>query len=487
MGQGRDTAMTGGMRDRQPPGTDVHCNHRTQESRAADDDRAIRHGIGEWSILNDYGNNRPIFIDLFAGAGGLSEGLEQAGFQPLFASEIMPAYAKTYARNHPHVQVCVSDIRKVDPAGVRTGLGIRTGELDLVAGGPPCQGFSINAPTRSDADPRNHLFLEYLRFVDEFKPKAVLIENVPGLVSFGKGKTLHAILDALAQLGYGAGVHILGAPYYCVPQTRWRTIILGLRGHAIPEAAWPEPACQAPAHANFATMFDGKPIVKLPSPEAPTHFTTLREAIGDLPPLANGERGNAVKEYASEPTCDYQANMRTGSTGVMNHEAPRLSQTNLDRLEHIKQGGNWTDIPFDLLPEGMKTARRSDHTKRYGRPEWDGLASTILTKCDPHWGAFFHPDQDRTFTVREAARIQSFPDRYVFLGSQAEQYAQVGNAVPPMLAQAVGRSLLETLKNHHQGPPSAGSPAALKGKEHAPTPVQQEDHHRDHPMMKTGE
>lgn len=410
----------------------------------------------ERGVLNNQGDRRPVCVDLFAGAGGLSEGHEQAGFRPLFASEIMPAYAETYARNHPRVQVCVSDIRKVDPASVRTGLGIRTGELDLVAGGPPCQGFSINAPTRSDADPRNRLFLEYLRFVDEFRPKAVLIENVPGLVSFGKGRTLHAILDALAQLGYGAGVHILGAPYYGVPQTRWRTIILGLRGHAIPQEAWPEPVCRAPAHANFATMFDGKPIVKLPSPEAPAHFTTLREAIGDLPPLANGEHGNPVKEYASEPSCDYQARMRLGSTGVTNHEAPRLSRINLDRIKHIGQGGNWTDIPPDLLPEGMKTARRSDHTKRYGRPEWDGLASTILTKCDPHWGAFFHPDQDRTFTVREAARIQSFPDRYVFLGSQAEQYAEVGNAVPPMLAQVVGRSLLGTLKNQHREPSSAG-------------------------------
>ena len=138
--------------------------------------------------------------------------------------------------------------------------------------------------------------------------------------------------------------------------------------------------------------------------------------------------------------------MRVGSVGVMNHEAPRLSQINLDRLKYIKQGGNWTDIPFDLLPKGMKAARRSDHTKRYGRPRWDELASTVLTKCDPHWGAFFHPEQDRTLTVREAARIQSFPDHYVFLGSQAEQYAEVGNAVPPMLACAVGRSLRAVLE-----------------------------------------
>lgn len=169
-----------------------------------------------------------ISIDLFAGAGGLSEGLEEAGFHTLFASEIVPQYAETYARNHPSAKVCVEDIRKTDPERVRRELGLEKGQLDLVAGGPPCQGFSINAPVRSNEDPRNHLFREYLRYVDAFQPRAILIENVPGLVSFEHGGTLHAILDALADLGYGADVHILGAPYYGVPQMRWRTIILGL-------------------------------------------------------------------------------------------------------------------------------------------------------------------------------------------------------------------------------------------------------------------
>lgn len=385
-------------------------------------------------------------LDLFAGAGGLSEGLEEAGFHSLFASEIVDRYAETYKRNHPNAEVCIDDIRAVDPASVRKGLGLSIGELDLLAGGPPCQGFSINAPVRSGKDPRNHLFREYLRFVDEFKPRAVLIENVPGLVSFEKGATLHAILDSLADLGYGADVHILGAPYYGVPQMRWRTIIMGLRGAVIPQSAWPDPVRHAPIRANFTTTFDGRQIVKRPSPETSAPFTTLREAIGDLPALENGERGEAIKPYACEAQCDYQKLLRTGSPGVMNHEAPRLSKVNLERLTYIKPGGNWTDIPVDLLPKGMQKARRSDHTKRYGRPRWDDLASTVLTKCDPHWGAFFHPDQDRAFTVREAARIQSFPDHYVFIGSQAEQYAEVGNAVPPMLASAVGKSLRSVLE-----------------------------------------
>ena len=118
-------------------------------------------------------------------------------------------------------------------------------------------------------------------------------------------------------------------------------------------------------------------------------------------------------------------------------------------MKYIKPGGNWTDIPDDMLPKGMQLARKSDHTKRYGRVKPDGLASTILTKCDPHWGAFFHYEQERSFTVREAARIQSFPDHYIFIGSQAEQFAQVGNAVPPLLAEAVGlaiKSILQEVK-----------------------------------------
>lgn len=325
-------------------------------------------------------------IDLFSGAGGLSEGLEEAGFHSLFASEFVERYAETYKCNHPNADVQVEDIRAVDPVVIRKGLDLAVGELDLIAGGPPCQGFSINVPVRSGSDPRNHLFLEYLRFVDEFKPRCVLIENVPGLVSFEHGATLHAILDSLGQLGYGADVRILGAPFYGVPQMRWRTIIIGLRGSSVPYGIWPHPTRHATMRANFTTTFDGRQLVERPNPELSTPFTTLKEAIGDLPVLANGERGREIKDYPCEPYCEYQKHMRVGSPGVLNHEAPKLSQINMERLSYIKQGGNWTDIPFDFLPKGMKRAKRSDHTKRYGRSRWDELSSTILTKCDPHWG-----------------------------------------------------------------------------------------------------
>ena len=380
-------------------------------------------------------------IDLFSGAGGLSEGLSEAGFHSLFATEIVEDYSNTYKLNHKNAKVLTADIRSVNPITIRKELNLEREELDLIAGGPPCQGFSINAPIRSILDERNHLFKEFLRFVDAFAPKAILIENVPGLVSFDHGATLHAILDALAELGYGADVRILGAAYYGVPQMRWRTFIMGLRGKQLPSNAFPEPICRAPIKPNFTTTFNGHSLIKEPSPENSAGFVSVKEAIGDLPPLKCGERGTQIKDYPCAPFCDYQKRSRTGSAGVFNHEAPSLSTINLQRLQYIKPGGNWTDIPYNLLPKGMQKAKKSDHTKRYGRVDPSGLASTILTKCDPHWGAFFHYEQDRSFTPREAARLQSFPDHFIFTGSQAQQFAQIGNAVPPLLAEAAGNSI----------------------------------------------
>jgi DNA (cytosine-5)-methyltransferase 1 len=385
------------------------------------------------------------FIDLFSGAGGLSEGLTEAGFHGLFANEIMPEYAQTYKKNHSSTKVMTADIKTIDPEQIRNELHIEREELDLIAGGPPCQGFSINAPVRTMLDERNHLFKEYLRFVDAFAPRAVLIENVPGLVSFEDGETLQDILNALAELGYGADVRILGAAYYGVPQMRWRTIIIGLRGKNVPASIFPEPVYHAPIRPNFTAKFNGQSLVKMPAPETDSKFVTVYEALSDLPPLKNGEQGEPIKEYCHEPMCAFQRRARIGTIGVVNHEAPRLAEINIKRLQYIKPGGNWTDIPDELLPKGMKKARKSDHTKRYGRVDPKGLASTILTKCDPHWGAYFHYAQDRSFTVREAARIQSFPDHFVFSGTQAQQFAQVGNAVPPLLANAVGLAIKSIL------------------------------------------
>jgi len=397
--------------------------------------------IGEINAIQ----NELTMIDLFAGAGGLSEGLREAGFRGFYANEIKHRYSETYAINHPNTIIDQHDIRKVDAKLVRERLGVRRGELDLIAGGPPCQGFSINAPIRSSEDERNHLFREFLRFVDEFYPRAVLIENVPGLVSFGGGLTLQAILTTLENHGYQSDVRILYAPHYGVPQTRWRTIVIGLRKGLSINTAFPDPAYEAPIRINFTSRFEGRNIVFLPGKVHLPQFISVKDAIDDLPVLKNGESGTKINAYRTQPTNDFQRAMRAGSNGVVNHEAARLSKINMERLAYIPTGGNWTDIPTELLPKGMQRARRSDHTKRYGRVDPDGLASTILTKCDPHWGAYFHYNQDRAFTVREAARIQTFPDTFHFVGSRVEQYEQVGNAVPPLLAAAIGRSLAKAL------------------------------------------
>lgn len=159
------------------------------------------------------------------------------------------------------------------------------------------------------------------------------------------------------------------------------------------------------------------------------------------------KEGEEISEYPGPAESDYQEAMRKGSRTLYNHIAPYLADINLQRLTHIPQGGSWRDIPHKLLPAGMKKARRSDHTKRYGRLHPDGMSSTILTKCDLHWGAYIHPTQERTLTVREAARFQSFPDTVRFTGSKGEQFRQVGNAVPPLLARAVARSVARMLRH----------------------------------------
>ena len=158
----------------------------------------------------------------------------------------------------------------------------------------------------------------------------------------------------------------------------------------------------------------------------------MADALSGRPRLSMGQGGEVV-EYAPDPMSEYAQSLRNPAGHTFNHFAARLSKKNVERMKHVGPGGSWRDIPRELLPPGMQRARTSDHTKRYGRLKADELAGTVMTKCDPHWGAVFLPDQDRTLTVREAARLQSFPDAYRFCGSRASQYRQVGNAVPVLL------------------------------------------------------
>jgi DNA (cytosine-5)-methyltransferase 1 len=383
-------------------------------------------------------------IDLFSGAGGLSCGLGMAGFHPIFANELEESYAATYRKNHPETETLVGDVRQLCHSGLKRQLGLKVGELDLLAGGPPCQGFSVNAPIRSLDDEKNHLIKDFLRIAGTLRPKAILIENVPGIVQLGRGTVVKHIYEELEFLGYKVGHQILFAGHYGVPQMRFRTIIIAIRGRRTP-VDFPNPIYDARAVANFA---GAKELCQKPMPlfsQPLKKHTSVWDALSDLPPIESGSKNGKLK-YSKKAEGEFQKYARKNSRTVFNHDCANLGEVNLQRLKHIPQGGSWRDIPYELLPAGLKRARRSDHTKRYGRLHPDGLCSTVLTKCDPHWGSFFHPYQDRVISVREAARIQSFPDTFTFTGSLTQQYEQVGNAVPPLLAKNIGDSIANMIK-----------------------------------------
>ena len=275
-------------------------------------------------------------------------------------------------------------------------------------------------------------------------PKAILIENVPGIVSLGRGTVVQEIYNYLHKLGYSVDHKILFAAHYGVPQMRYRTIFIAIKGRDI-KIDFPQPRYNANGVSNFTGAKElCIKILPIFSQNLLPH-TTVWDAISDLPEIIPGEKKEKLP-YPTPPKSEYQKKLREGCDFIYNHYSSRLGKINLERLKYIPQGGSWRDIPFELLPAGLKRARRSDHTKRYGRLHPNALCSTILTKCDPHWGSFFHPYQDRVLSVREAARIQSFPDSFVFKGNITQQYEQVGNAVPPFLAKEIGEKIIDMLK-----------------------------------------
>ena len=370
------------------------------------------------------GHNAPRVIDLFCGAGGLSEGLRQAGFHVVAGQDMDEAAGRTFAATHEGAAFIGGPIQAVTAEALLGSATAGHGTIDIVVGGPPCQGYSYYNHDRGQHDPRAGLFREYLRVVDGLRPKWLVMENVAGITSIGDGAVMREIRQGMSTLGYRVEVRLLRSEDFGVPQERRRMFFI-------------------------ATRTDCPILFPVPShgPASGRPFVTIGDAISDLPTLANA--GGAPRmPYAGPPRTAYQALMREGCTDLTNHEAPRLARQNLERLAHIPPGGSWRDIPPHLLPAGMQRARRSDHTKRYGRPRWDDLACTVLTKCDVHWGAFFHPEQARSLTPREAARLQSFPDRFTFQGSRTEQFVQIGNAVPPLLGAAVGRALLTAMGSH---------------------------------------
>jgi DNA (cytosine-5)-methyltransferase 1 len=361
-------------------------------------------------------DSRPTVIDLFCGAGGLSEGFRQAEYRVLFGSDIDPTFGETFSMSHKGAQFAAKPIQALSSSEIFAATGLGKGQMDVLVGGPPCQGYSVYNHGRGEHDPRAGLFREYLRLVRELAPQWLVMENVTGLLSISGGQLIRTITDEISKLGYVVEWRVLRAEDYGVPQERRRVVFIANR--------------------------IGAPILfpEIEYGEGLKPFTTIWDAIGDLPMLVV-ENSTA---YPIKAKTDYQRTMREGNPKLANHYGPRLGKANQERIRHIPQGGSWRDIPFELLPEGMKKAKRSDHTKRYGRPRLTDLSCTILTKCDIHWGAYIHPIENRPFTVREAARLQSFPDDFVFYGSMTEQFVQIGNAVPPMMAKSIANGIMRS-------------------------------------------
>jgi DNA (cytosine-5)-methyltransferase 1 len=333
-------------------------------------------------------------VDLFAGCGGLSKGFELAGFNVILGVDSDSDSRETFLFNHKNSEYLLKDIKTVNAADIRNKIGDK--KVDLLIGGPPCQGFSVSGK-RAFLDPRNSLYKHYFRIVDLLKPKAVLIENVPGLKSLYDGKVLLNIEREFKKRGYKVAHKVVKADDYGVPQTRKRIVIVGTKCR---DYKFSEPKL--------------KKVI-------------LGEAISDLPCIKGSEEKT---EYTSPPLNKYQKTMRVKSSRVYNHAGTNHSEKTRRIIHMVPEGGNYKALPRCL----QKT--RKVHIA------WTRLNSkkpspTIDTGHRHH----FHPWEDRVPTVRESARIQSFPDTFIFKGSKTSQYRQVGNAVPPMLAFEIAKSI----------------------------------------------
>lgn len=349
-------------------------------------------------------------VDLFAGAGGMSTGASWSGIKVAYAVELESTAVETYRINHPHTIVIDQDIRSIS-ADAMPNLN-RSTPL-IVFGGPPCQGFSTsNQKNRHSRNPNNWLFLQYTRLVEELTPDWIVFENVIGLAETEKGSFLIAIIDSFEKIGYRISCFILNAVEYGVPQRRRRLFIIGSRhGKAV----------QPPSSSI------NKPI-------------SVSDAIGDLPHLPNGASFEELP-YSKLTHSEYAEIMRNGRQTCGSHLVTKNADHIIKRYAHIPQGGNWENIPEELMQNYADRSRC--HTGIYYRLKDD---SPSIVVGNFRKNMLIHPHQDRGLSVREAARLQSFPDDYRFAGSIGFQQQQVGNAVPPLLAKAVFDCLLASEK-----------------------------------------
>jgi DNA (cytosine-5)-methyltransferase 1 len=372
-------------------------------------------------------------VDIYSGCGGLSAGLRDAGFRMAYALDWEKHACETHRINFPETTVACADVRTVRGEDILDSAG---GSVDLLAGGPNCQGVSQRG-LRSPDDPRNFMFPEFLRLVEEVSPRMVLMENVPGLAHRHNFNLLRTIFDSFQQLGYRCAADVLLAADYGVPQLRYRFALIGTRGDE--HLSFP-----LPTHAPEETLWQ-RP------------FVTLGEAIADLSSKPAKSADDLVP-YASAAENGFQRYARETQEGVWNHTVSATEKINLDRARFIPEGGNWKDIPAHLLPRRFFECRMTDHSTTYARPRRDTPAFTITSLFgNITAGAFTHPTQNRAFTIREGARLQSFKDSFRFSGPSTSQYRQIGNAVPPLLSLAIGKHLRDFL----MGEVPSGKPARI--------------------------
>ena len=351
-------------------------------------------------------------IDLFSGCGGISKGFYDTGRVNIIgAIDFEKTACDTYQLNFPKAKVICGDINHitVDSTGFKN--------VDIIIGGPPCQGFSrLNFRDKDrDNDPRNKLFYQYLRFVEELKPKAILIENVKNILVAKDGFAPQAITSILNDLGYNVSCSIVCAADYGVPQLRERAIFVALK-------------------REYGT-FDFSTLEQFKLPQV-----TVHEAISDIATIeesAMQEKPGSVFTLG-EPESDHQKNMRTNEGLLHNHLIYYPNDSVQKKISYVPQGGNWRFVPKELFPS-ERTNRYTNYLRRLN------CASPSIT-IDTGHRVYFHPTFNRVPTVRESARIQSFPDSFIFTGSKGQQLKQVGNAVPPLMAKALAKAIINTIE-----------------------------------------
>ncbi len=372
-------------------------------------------------------------IDLFSGAGGLTTGFHLAGFESLCAIELNSKALATYKYNYPDAKTINADICKVDPSELRSSLGIRKEELTALIGGPPCQGFSRNIPAeyRYLDDSRNHLYRVFLEFVKEFRPLYVVLENVPEILKAYNGFIRNEITQQLELQGYKVNSGSLNSANYGIPQTRSRAFFLASLDKSL---QFPEPTHSGDIRGDYRATTSCNQLTLL-KPNI-SSVVTVRDAIGDLPALEAGQEYDQ-EVYPSPPETIYQTMIRNGSTKLTNHIARALSAIQMSRARILSEGQDARDLPPELAP-------KKHYSGAYGRLYWSKPARTITRWVfHPGSGRFFHPTQNRTITIREAARLHSYPDSFHFLGTYTDMASQIGESVPPLLSKVIAESILQ--------------------------------------------